>query len=104
MAPVWTPGASCHYHPITYGSLLNEVVRRVSGKSVSQVFAEEIAGPLALDFWIGLPAEQEPRVAPHFQRAALDRRAVTALIAGMGIDVTTRLAKVVLTRSSTPAS
>ena len=32
MAPVWTPGASCHYHPITYGSLLNEVVRRVSAR------------------------------------------------------------------------
>ena len=58
MAPVWTPGASCHYHPITYGSLLDEVVRRVTGKSVAQVFAEEIAAPLGLDFWIGLPAER----------------------------------------------
>ena len=64
MAPVWTPGASCQYHPITYGSLLDAVVRRVAGKSVGQVFAEEIAAPLDLDFWIGLPAEQEPRVAP----------------------------------------
>ena len=33
MAPVWEPGASCHYHPLTYGSLLNEAVRRVTGKS-----------------------------------------------------------------------
>src|SRR3984957_9365080 len=53
MEPVWTPGASCHYHPITYGSLLNEVVRRVTGKRVAQLFAEEIAGPLGLSFWIG---------------------------------------------------
>ncbi len=97
MAPVWTPGASCLYHPITYGSLLNEVVRRVTGKSVARVFAEEIAGPLKLDFWIGLPAEQEPRVAPHFQTgAALDDAQLTAFIAGMGIDIETRLAKVVL--------
>jgi len=97
MAPVWEPGASCHYHPLTYGSLLNEVVRRVTGKSVSQVFDEEIRAPLGLDFWIGLPVEQEPRVAPHFQPTpgpTIDQ--FTALVAGMGVDVTTRLAKVVL--------
>jgi CubicO group peptidase (beta-lactamase class C family) len=97
MAPVWTPGASCLYHPITYGSLLNEVVRRVTGKSVAKVFAEEIAAPLGLDFWIGLPAAEEPRVAPHFQATpALSNDQLTAFIAGMGIDVETRLAKVVL--------
>jgi CubicO group peptidase (beta-lactamase class C family) len=97
MAPVWAPGASCHYHPITYGSLLGEVVRRVTGHSVSQVFADEVAGPLGLDFWIGLPAEQEPRVAPHFQATpgpSADQLA--ALIAAMGVDTSTRLAKVVL--------
>jgi CubicO group peptidase (beta-lactamase class C family) len=97
MAPVWQPGASCHYHPITYGSLLDGLVRKVTGKSVSQTFAEEIAGPLGLDFWIGLPAEQEPRVAPHFQAAGgFTTEQITALLTGMGIDVTTRLAKVVL--------
>ena len=97
LAPVWTPGASCHYHPITYGSLLNEVVRRVTGKSISQVLAEEISGPLGLDFWIGLPESEEPRVAPHFQTSpGFDEAQLTAFIAGMGIDVETRLAKVVL--------
>jgi CubicO group peptidase (beta-lactamase class C family) len=97
MAPVWTPGASCHYHPITYGSLLDAVVRRVAGKSVSRLFAEEIAEPLGLDFWIGLPQAQEPRVAPHFQAgAALSIEQMTAMLAAMGIDVTTRLAKMVL--------
>jgi CubicO group peptidase (beta-lactamase class C family) len=97
MAPVWTPGASCLYHPITYGSLLGEVVRRVAGKSVGQLFAEEIGGPLGLDFWIGLPEAEEPRVAPHFQATpgpSADQ--FTALIAGLGIDVTSRLARVVL--------
>jgi len=97
MAPVWTPGASCHYHPITYGSLLGEVVRRVSGKRVSQLLAEEIAGPLGLDLWIGLPAEQDARVAPHFSPTpGFTPDQLTALIAGMGVDVTTRLAQVVL--------
>ena len=98
MAPVWTPGASCHYHPITYGSLLGEVVRRVSGKRVSQVFAEEIAGPLGLDFWIGLPEAQDARVAPHFSPTpGFTPEQLTALIAGMGVDITTRLAQVILT-------
>jgi CubicO group peptidase (beta-lactamase class C family) len=97
MAPVWEPGASCHYHPITYGSLLDGLVRQVTGKSVSQTFAEEIAGPLGLDFWIGLPAEQETRVAPHFQTSAgFTPEQITALLTGMGIDTTTRLAQVVL--------
>ncbi len=97
MAPVWTPGASCQYHPITYGSLLGEVTRRASGKSVSQLFAEEIAGPLKLDFWIGLPEAQEHRVAPHFSPTpGLSADQLAGLIQGMGVDVTTRLAKVVL--------
>ncbi len=97
MVPLWEPGASCHYHPITYGSLLNEVVRRVTGRSVAQVFAEEIRAPLGLDFWIGLPADQEPRVAPHFQpKPGPNVQQMGALIAGMGVDVTTRLARVTL--------
>ncbi|HLY78032.1 MAG TPA: serine hydrolase domain-containing protein, partial [Caulobacteraceae bacterium] len=97
MAPVWTPGASCHYHPITYGSLLGEVVRRVSGKRVSQVFAEEIAGPLGLDFWIGLPEAEDHRVAPHFSPTpGFTAEQLTALITGMGVDISTRLAQVIL--------
>src|SRR6185312_10772298 len=97
MAPVWTPGASCLYHPITYGSLLNELVRRVVGKGIGEVFAEEIAGPLGLDFWIGLPAGEEPRVAPHFSSGpSLSGDQLAALIGGMGIDTTTRLAQVVM--------
>ena len=97
MAPVWVPGASCHYHPITYGSLLDEVVRRVTGKSVARVFEEEVRAPLGLDFWIGLPAEQEPRVAPHFSATpALTSEQLATMIAAMGIDLTTRLARVVL--------
>lgn len=97
MAPVWTPGASCHYHPITYGSLLDGLVRRVAGKSISQLFAEEIAGPLGLDFWIGLPAEEEARVAPHFQSGpGPTAEQIQTLMTAAGIDPTTRLARVML--------
>lgn len=51
------------YHARTYGWILGEVVRRATGRSLGRVFADEIAAPLGLEFWIGLPAAQEPRVA-----------------------------------------
>lgn len=62
--PVWEPGTQHGYHAITYGWLVGEVVRRVSGMSVGEFFAAEVAGPLGLDFWIGLPDEEQSRVAP----------------------------------------
>ena len=63
-APVWEPGTKHGYHAVTYGHLAGELVRRVSGKSLGTFFADEVAKPLGLDFWIGLPASQESRVAP----------------------------------------
>ena len=61
--PVWEPGTDHGYHAITYGWLVAEVVRRITGQSLGSFFADDIAAPLGLDFWIGLPEEQEPRVA-----------------------------------------
>jgi CubicO group peptidase (beta-lactamase class C family) len=61
--PYWPPGTAHGYHALTFGWLVGEVVRRVSGKSLGRFFAGEIAAPLALDFWIGLPEEIEPRLA-----------------------------------------
>lgn len=63
-APLWSPGTRNGYHMITFGWLVGEVVRRVSGKSLGRFFQDEVAGPLGLDFWIGLPEEMENRVAP----------------------------------------
>jgi CubicO group peptidase (beta-lactamase class C family) len=60
----WEPGTAHGYHAITYGYLVGEVVRRVTGKTIGTYFAEEIAGPLGLEFWIGLPEEHEHRVSP----------------------------------------
>ncbi|MGH8009875.1 MAG: serine hydrolase domain-containing protein, partial [Candidatus Binatia bacterium] len=62
--PFWEPGTRNGYHALTMGWLLGEVVRRVSGKSLGTFFQDEIAKPLGLDFWIGLPEDKEPRVAP----------------------------------------
>ncbi len=62
-APHWTPGSAHGYHANTYGWLAGELVRRVDGRRIGQYFAEEVAGPLGLDFWIGLPESEEPRVS-----------------------------------------
>ena len=65
--PVWEPGTTHGYHAMTYGWLVGEVVRRISGKSLGTFFADEVAGPLGLDFWIGLPASEESRVSPMIE-------------------------------------
>src|SRR4051812_47832764 len=62
--PLWEPGTQHGYHAVTYGWLVGEVVRRISGRSIGQFFQEEIAAPLGIEFWIGLPKEQHDRVAP----------------------------------------
>ena len=61
--PYWEPGTTHGYHALTYGWLVGEVVRRVSGKSLGSFFKDEVATPLGLDFHIGLPAALEPRVS-----------------------------------------
>lgn len=62
-APIWTPGEKHGYHVRSYGWLLGEVVRRITGMSMGAFVARELAAPLRLDLWIGLPEAVEPRVA-----------------------------------------
>lgn len=62
-APLWQPGSAYAYHAITQGWLIGEVVRRVTGRSAGEAFAELIAAPVGAEAWIGLPAEHESRVA-----------------------------------------
>ena len=62
--PWWEPGTRNGYHAYTFGWLVGEVVRRVSGKSLGTFFKEEVAEPLGIDFWIGLPEAIEARAAP----------------------------------------
>lgn len=63
-APFWSPGARNGYHMINFGWTVGELVRRVSGRSLGTFFREEVCEPLGIEFWIGLPEEHEPRVAP----------------------------------------
>jgi CubicO group peptidase (beta-lactamase class C family) len=61
--PVWPPGTRHGYHMRTFGWLVGELVRRVDGRTIGTFWRDEIAVPLGLDFWIGLPESIEPRVA-----------------------------------------
>ena len=69
--PVWEPGTAHGYHAVTYGWLVGEVIRRVTGKTVGQFVADELAGPLGLDLYIGLPESCEGRVS-RLEQPALE--------------------------------
>ena len=61
--PLWPPGASHGYHARTFGFLLDELIRRITGRMLSEYWQENFARPLELDFWIGLPEKENSRVA-----------------------------------------
>lgn len=82
--PLWEPGTQHGYHAVTYGWLVGEVVRRVSGRSIGEFFASEIAGPLGLDFWIGLPEAEVPRVSQLIPMAAPEGLPMMAAEEGTG--------------------
>jgi CubicO group peptidase (beta-lactamase class C family) len=61
--PLWPPGTAHGYHARTFGFLLDELVRRIAGKTLSEYWRKVFAEPLNLDLWIGLPEEQNRRAA-----------------------------------------
>tara|TARA_B100001113_G_scaffold352664_1_gene354709 strand:- start:1932 stop:3062 length:1131 start_codon:yes stop_codon:yes gene_type:complete len=63
MEPLWNPGTASGYHSLTYGWLASELIIRLTGKTLGTYFRDEIAIPNEIDFYIGLPKSEEPRVA-----------------------------------------
>jgi CubicO group peptidase (beta-lactamase class C family) len=61
--PDWEPGSRHGYHARTFGWIAGEIVRRITGRSPGRFFADEVAGPLGVDCWIGLPEGLEFRLA-----------------------------------------
>ncbi|MFJ5926758.1 serine hydrolase domain-containing protein [Kitasatospora sp. NPDC092948] len=61
--PFWEPGSAYGYHAFVIGALTGEVIRRVTGRSIQQIFEERIRAPYGLDFYLGLPEELEARRA-----------------------------------------
>ena len=62
-APWWPPGTASAYHAITFGHLIGEVIRRISGLKPGVFVAKELAGPLGADFHLGLDPAEYGRVA-----------------------------------------
>ncbi len=62
-APRWPPGTAHAYHSITYGHLVGELIRRISGQSVGAYLRQHVCDPLNADAWIGTPAALDSRVA-----------------------------------------
>ncbi|NYE70663.1 serine hydrolase domain-containing protein [Microlunatus parietis] len=88
--PLWRPGTEHVYHSITFGYLVGEVVRRITGRSLGTFFADEVAGPLELNSWIGLPEAQEPQVATiEYAKPFTLEEMTEGMIATMGLDAET---------------
>jgi CubicO group peptidase (beta-lactamase class C family) len=81
--PWWTPGTKHGYHAVTFGWLVGEVVRRISGQSLGTYFAKEFAGPLDADFVIGFGPELDERVAPLVQGPIVAPEGETSLFEEM---------------------
>jgi CubicO group peptidase (beta-lactamase class C family) len=88
--PLWTPGTEHVYHSMTFGYLVGEIVRRISGKSLGTFFADEVARPLGLNAWIGLPEEQEANVARlHYAKPFTLDEVTAGMIETTGLDADT---------------
>ncbi len=68
--PLWPPGTAHGYHARTFGFLLDELVRRIDSRPLSQYWREIFAQPVGLDLWIGLPAAENIRVATIYAARA----------------------------------
>jgi CubicO group peptidase (beta-lactamase class C family) len=68
--PLWPPGSAHGYHARTFGFLVDECVRRIAGKRLAQYWGETFAEPLGLDIWIGLPPEEQVRIATIYAAKA----------------------------------
>jgi len=104
MEPWWKPGSAYFYHALTFGYLVGEIVRLASGKTVGEFVKAEIAGPLKIDLWIGLPPEQEYRVAPHIIPAQkLTEEQCRALFSSLALDMNARPVRAVFYMITTSA-
>ena len=83
-SPFWEPGTRIGYHAMTFGWLVGEVIRRVSGKTPGTFFQDEVAASFGLDFWMGLPASEMHRVAPF--RKNPEDPLLKAIVAGTAHD------------------
>lgn len=71
LSPLWETGSAHGYHPLTWGYLIGEVVRRIDGRTLGTILKEDITSPAGIDFQIGTPASDHDRVAEIMRPRAL---------------------------------
>lgn len=59
--PYWRPGSSFGYHGLTIGSFMEELVRRITGRTLQELYESTVRAPRDIDFWLALPHSQEDR-------------------------------------------
>jgi CubicO group peptidase (beta-lactamase class C family) len=74
-APWWEPGTASGYHALTFGFLVGELVRRITGRTLGTFLRDEVTGPLGADFHIGLPEREDGRVAEMIPPTAAEAAA-----------------------------
>jgi len=83
--PWWEPGTGSGYHAVTQGYLIGEIVRRITGESLGQWFAREVAKPLDADFHIGLPESEDHRVSDVIPPPPIDVAAMEGQVSELMI-------------------
>ena len=94
-APWWTPGSKSGYHSMTMGHLVNELVLRVTGKTMAQFVDDELARPLGADFRFGVPKDEYHRVADIIPPPPADWKPEVSTSTA-GVDMTSIFAKTLL--------
>jgi CubicO group peptidase (beta-lactamase class C family) len=99
--PLWPPGTAHGYHAVTFGWLAAALIAKVTGRRLGQVFADEIANPLGLDFHIGLPAAEAGRVAQLVDIPPPDPAAFAAITDPTALETVLALRAAMLDPAST---
>ena len=103
--PFWKPGTRNGYHGVTSAWTVGEMVHRSTGKRMGVFLRDEVTGPLGVDFWMGLPEEHEPRVAPMISAPVDDQARNSRIAKGIAADPTGPTALFMTTRAaSTPTA
>ena len=85
--PLWRPGAAFLYHALTIGTLADELVRRIDGRTVGLVLREDVTGPRGIDVWMGTPESEDHRFVPYLLPSAEDMMAFLGeMLAGDNAD------------------
>ena len=77
----WEPGTKIGYHAYTFGYLVGVVIRRATGKPISQVLLEEVSGPLGVgdELYFGMPGSEQHRLAVLEDAEVADGGAMAAM-------------------------